>query len=33
LPPLVINAAEADQIVARLAPVIRSFLVPAARAA
>jgi acetylornithine aminotransferase len=33
LPPLVINAAEADQIVARVAPVIRSFLVPAARAA
>ena len=33
LPPLVINAAEADQIVARLAPVIRSFMVPAARAA
>ncbi|HTN48414.1 MAG TPA: aspartate aminotransferase family protein [Burkholderiaceae bacterium] len=33
LPPLVLNAAEADQIVARLAPAIRSFLAPAARAA
>jgi acetylornithine aminotransferase len=33
LPPLVVSAAEVDQIVARLAPVIRAFLSPAARAA
>jgi acetylornithine aminotransferase len=33
LPPLILTAAEADEIVARLAPVIRSFLAPAARAA
>ncbi len=33
LPPLILTAAEADQIVGRLAPVIRSFLAPAARAA
>jgi acetylornithine/N-succinyldiaminopimelate aminotransferase len=33
LPPLIIDAAEADQIVGRLAPAIRSFLAPAARAA
>ncbi len=33
LPPLVLSSAEADQIVARLAPVIRNFLAPAARAA
>ena len=33
LPPLILSAAEADQIVARLAPVIRAFLAPAARAA
>jgi acetylornithine aminotransferase len=33
LPPLVINAAEADEIVGRLAPVIRAFLAPAAQAA
>ena len=33
LPPLVISAAEADQIVERLAPVIRAFLAPTARAA
>ena len=30
LPPLVINAAEADQIVARLAPLVRAFLAEAA---
>jgi len=33
LPPLILAAAEADQIVARLAPAIRSFLAPAAQAA
>jgi acetylornithine aminotransferase len=33
LPPLILSSAEADQIVARLAPVIRAFLSPAARAA
>jgi acetylornithine aminotransferase len=33
LPPLVLSAAEADEIVARLAPLIRAFLAPAARAA
>ena len=34
LPPLIVNAHEADEIVARLAPVVRSFLTPvAARAA
>jgi acetylornithine aminotransferase len=33
LPPLILTPAEADQIVARLAPVIRAFLSPAARAA
>ncbi len=33
LPPLILTAAEADQIVARLAPAIRSFLAPAAQAA
>ena len=33
LPPLILSAAEADLIVDRLAPVIRAFLVPAARAA
>ena len=33
LPPLVLSQAEADQIVARLVPVIRAFLAPAARAA
>ena len=33
LPPLILSAAEADQVVTRLAPVIRSFLAPAARAA
>lgn len=33
LPPLILSAAEADQIVDRLAPVIRAFLAPAARAA
>jgi acetylornithine aminotransferase len=33
LPPLILTAAEADQIVGRLAPVIRSFLAPAAQAA
>jgi acetylornithine/N-succinyldiaminopimelate aminotransferase len=33
LPPLVLSSAEADQIVARLAAVIRNFLAPAARAA
>ena len=33
LPPLVLSAAEAEQIVERLAPVIRAFLAPAARAA
>jgi acetylornithine/N-succinyldiaminopimelate aminotransferase len=33
LPPLILSSAEADQIVARLAPVVRAFLSPAARAA
>jgi acetylornithine aminotransferase len=33
LPPLILSAADADLIVDRLAPVIRAFLVPAARAA
>jgi len=33
LPPLILAAAEADQIVARLAPAISSFLAPAAQAA
>jgi acetylornithine/N-succinyldiaminopimelate aminotransferase len=33
LPPLILSAAEADQVVTRLVPVIRSFLAPAARAA
>jgi len=33
LPPLILSSAEADQVVARLAPVIRAFLSPAARAA
>jgi acetylornithine/N-succinyldiaminopimelate aminotransferase len=33
LPPLVLTAAEADLIVARLAPLVRAFLEPAARAA
>jgi acetylornithine aminotransferase len=33
LPPLVLTAAEADLIVARLAPLVRAFLAPAARAA
>jgi len=33
LPPLILTAAEADQIVARLAPTIHSFLAPAAQAA
>ena len=33
LPPLILSAAEADQIVGRLAAVIRAFLSPAARAA
>jgi acetylornithine/N-succinyldiaminopimelate aminotransferase len=33
LPPLILSSAEADQIVARLAPVIRAFLSPEARAA
>ncbi len=33
LPPLILSSAEADQIVARLAAVIRAFLSPAARAA
>jgi acetylornithine aminotransferase len=33
LPPLIIEAAEADEIVTRLAPVVRAFLAPAAQAA
>ena len=33
LPPLILSSAEADQIVARLAPVVRAFLSPAARVA
>jgi len=33
LPPLILSAAEAEQIVGRLAPVIRTFLAPTARAA
>jgi acetylornithine aminotransferase len=33
LPPLILSAAEADLVVARLAPVIRAFLAPAAQAA
>ena len=33
LPPLVINAAEADEIVARLAPLVRAFLAAAAQRA
>jgi acetylornithine aminotransferase len=34
LPPLVLNAREADEIVARLAPLVRSFVgTPAQRAA
>jgi acetylornithine aminotransferase len=33
LPPLVLSAAEADQIVERLAPAVRAFLAPTARAA
>jgi acetylornithine aminotransferase len=33
VPPLIISAAEADQIVERLAPVVRAFLAPTARAA
>jgi acetylornithine aminotransferase len=33
LPPLIVSAAEVDQIVARLAPVITGFLSPTARAA
>jgi acetylornithine aminotransferase len=33
LPPLILSSAEADQIVSRLAAVIRAFLSPAARAA
>lgn len=33
LPPLILSAAEADLVVSRLAPLVRAFLVPAARAA
>ncbi len=33
LPPLILSAAEADLVVSRLAPLVRGFLAPAARAA